>query len=86
MNTASPRVDPPGGSTENIGEDLKVSLLMLFKGMKNQCYIPDFFRKLFIKSIPKKRMRHTYKQRSDGWTNAASPRVDPPGGSTENII
>ena len=41
--------------TNNIGFNLKVSLLKLFNGIKNNMHIPDFFRNVFITAIPKKR-------------------------------
>ena len=36
-----------------IGKDLKDSLLLLFNGIKNNLLIPEFFKKVFITSIPK---------------------------------
>ena len=38
----------------NIGTDLKSSLLSFFNGMKNTMQIPDFLKKVFITAIPKK--------------------------------
>ena len=40
---------------ENIGEDLKCSLLVFFNKIKNQNQIPHFFRNVYITAIPKKR-------------------------------
>ena len=39
----------------NIGENLKLSLLAMFNGIKNTLVIPRFFRNVFITSIPKKK-------------------------------
>ena len=38
----------------NIGEDLKLSLLQLFNGIKNSQIIPEFFQNVYITSIPKR--------------------------------
>ena len=43
-------------SLQNIGTDLKTSLLMLFNNIKNEVYIPEFFREVHITSIPKKKI------------------------------
>ena len=40
---------------ENIGSNLKDSLIFLFNGIKNNTCIPDFFRNVFITAIPKKK-------------------------------
>ena len=40
---------------ENIGEDLKISLLQLFNRIKNSQIIPDFFQDVYITSIPKRK-------------------------------
>ena len=39
---------------KNISENLKKSLLIMFNKMKNNCYVPDFLRNVFITAIPKK--------------------------------
>ena len=41
---------------DNIGENLKSSLILLFNGIKNNAYIPRFFRDVFITAIPKKQL------------------------------
>ena len=38
----------------NIGSDMKASLLTLFNRVKNNAYIPDFFKNVYITAIPKK--------------------------------
>ena len=38
----------------NIGSDMKASLLTLFNRVKNNLYIPDIFKDVFITAIPKK--------------------------------
>ena len=40
---------------ENIGEDLKISLLHLFNKIKNSNQIPHFFKNVYITAIPKKK-------------------------------
>ena len=40
---------------KNIGVDLKTSLLIFFNGIKNNCFIPECLKNVFITSIPKKR-------------------------------
>ena len=40
---------------KNIGTNLKTSLLLFFNKIKNQQYIPEFMKNVFITSIPKKR-------------------------------
>ena len=39
---------------QNIGDDLKSSILIICNNIKNQLIIPDFLLKIFITSIPKK--------------------------------
>ena len=38
----------------NIGSDMKASLLILFNEVKNNLYIPEFFKNVYITAIPKK--------------------------------
>ena len=40
---------------ENIGADLKLSLLQLFNKIKNRNQIPDFFKNVYITAIPKRK-------------------------------
>ena len=40
---------------KNIGHNLKMSLLTFFNKVKNEQYIPEFLKKVYITSIPKKR-------------------------------
>ena len=39
---------------KNIGQNLKMSLLSLFNMIKNNQYNPEFFKEVYITSIPKK--------------------------------
>ena len=41
----------------NIGQDLKMSILKICNSIKNKTEIPDFFREVFISSIPKKKKK-----------------------------
>ena len=40
--------------TQNIGQNLKLSLVRLFNNIKNNQFIPDVFKRIHITSIPKK--------------------------------
>lgn len=40
---------------ENVGDDLKISMVYLFNNIKNQNEIPYFFRNVYVTAIPKKK-------------------------------
>ena len=42
---------------KNISSNLKTSLLIMFNTIKNNCFIPDFLRNVFITSIPKSKSK-----------------------------
>ena len=39
----------------NIGQNLKMSILTICNSIKNKIEIPDFFKEVYISSIPKKK-------------------------------
>ena len=41
---------------ENIGDDLKISLLSFFNQIKKEVFIPNFMKNVYITAIPKKKV------------------------------